>query len=347
MDEFGEAYERAAAQGKTFARVAETFDRLEKSAARLKEIFAPLFLGIAKYIAEPLDQAITKLNSLDLGPIGEKIGSWIGLLLEAFGSGQLGQVLQLSIQVALEKATFYSQKFGLTLAAIIVEALKVAIPTGYKLGKDAIANIGAKAADAVDKKEIERRKENAEYYRSGKGVAKYMQPDVREGYARKEEDRANEVEMGMNDRRAGMQQRQKETLAELNTELGPSIQAAIQNVKDVYAGTGDAPKTEAGNSLDALIASFTAKWEAKNPIPNADKPGTAPDADAGTAPEEFTAAGPKSDNIFARMGFITNGAASTDYSRKTADNTDRISNHTERMAETMDLLTSQNFHALA
>ncbi len=62
---------------------------------------------------------------------------------------------------------------------------------------------------------------------------------------------------------------------------------------------------------------------------------------------ELTAAAPKPDNIFARMGFITNGSTSTDYSRKTAENTKDIFTNTEHISESIDKLTTQNVHSLA
>ena len=341
-EEFQEAFDRAAKTAQTFARVSETFDRLEKSAARLKEIFAPIFLGIAKYIAEPLDQAITKLNSIDLSPIGEKIGAWISLILDAFSSGQLGEILQLSIQVALEKASFYAQKFGLTLAAIIVEAIGVAIPAGWKLGKDAIANIGEKASIQADEKAAETAREQAKFMRSGKGAYGAMTKDAREWLANGQDERANTLEMSANDLRAGGNQRRKEITDSLRSDFSTGIQSAIQNVKDVYNSSGDAPETDASKTLNERIAAQRAKFEAANPIPKVE--GNTPD---NTVPEEFTAAAPKPDNIFARMGFVTNGTSSTDYSRKTADSTSEISSNTARMSESLDRMSTLNVHSLA
>lgn len=336
MDEFGEAYERAAAQGKTFARVAETFDRLEKSAARLKEIFAPLFLGIAKYIAEPLDQAITKLLAIDLGPFAEKVGAWMGLLFES--TSELGEILLVSLQVALEKGVFYAEKFGVTLATIITESLMIAIPAGFKLGMQALAESGGASLDIDDKRAIKRKKQEAADLRAGK-VGQFRTPEAREALARKAEREMNEIEMGMNDRHAGLAKRRKDTITEISTTLGPNIKAAINNVQDVWERNGRGPDSESWHLLMAKITNIQSKWAAQNPPPKPDKPG-----DTDTAPEEFTAAAPKADNVFARMGFITNGAASTDYSRKTAENTKDIVTHTGHISETIDRISAQNIH---
>jgi hypothetical protein len=65
LEEFQQGVRGAEAQGKVFERMAAAFDFIEKSAGRVRAIFEPFWLGIAKYVAGPLKEMMERLERIE------------------------------------------------------------------------------------------------------------------------------------------------------------------------------------------------------------------------------------------------------------------------------------------
>jgi len=85
-------------------RNAALFDKVSDAMGRIKTKGVGLFAGIAQGVAPALDSLTTALDGIDLTGIGVKIGDALAAGLEIFRSGQLGEVLRLSLSAGFKSA---------------------------------------------------------------------------------------------------------------------------------------------------------------------------------------------------------------------------------------------------
>jgi len=104
---------------------ADLMDSVGDSFGQLKTQAKGVFVGIASEMAPALSALTTELKSLDLTKVGQQAGRVIAIVTEAFGSGKLTDLVNLSITTGLQTAfsTLTKGDFWSGLADMAIGAL--------------------------------------------------------------------------------------------------------------------------------------------------------------------------------------------------------------------------------
>jgi hypothetical protein len=123
------AAETLGQQGKIMAENAGIFDKITDTLGTAAIKLQGFFVGMASAIAPELLRAVDEFNKIDLSHIGVQIGEMVAVVLNAFSTGSLGELVALSMEYG-----FY-QSLNL-LAAGIEKAIAGAVAIlweGFKL----------------------------------------------------------------------------------------------------------------------------------------------------------------------------------------------------------------------
>lgn len=89
------------------ARNAASFAMIGDRIGQIKTKMTGLWAGVLEGMAPALASMTEALNGIDLAGLGVKIGNVIGILIEAFKSGQLGEMLWLSLKIGFNTLINY------------------------------------------------------------------------------------------------------------------------------------------------------------------------------------------------------------------------------------------------
>ncbi|MFZ4394153.1 MAG: hypothetical protein ACOYOU_00845 [Kiritimatiellia bacterium] len=89
------------------AKNAAAFDMIGDRIGQMKTKMTGLWAGVLEGMAPALDSMTEAMNGIDLAGLGVKIGNVIGILIEAFKSGQIGEMLWLSLQIGFNTLINY------------------------------------------------------------------------------------------------------------------------------------------------------------------------------------------------------------------------------------------------
>ena len=110
-----EAAQAVGNQAQLMAQNAAIFDRITDILGTAAVKVQGFFVGMASAIAPQLLEAVDAFNAIDLSGVGQQIGSWVAVVLEAFNTGTLGELVQTSLIFAGESFVNFLYK-GLTTA---------------------------------------------------------------------------------------------------------------------------------------------------------------------------------------------------------------------------------------
>jgi hypothetical protein len=91
------AAEALGQQGKIMAANAGVFDKVTDTLGTAAIKLQGFFVGMASAIAPELLRAVEEFNKIDLSQIGVQIGEAVAVVLNAFNTGQLGELVSLSL----------------------------------------------------------------------------------------------------------------------------------------------------------------------------------------------------------------------------------------------------------
>ncbi len=259
-----------------------------------------IFLGIAQYIAGPLDSLLTHIEKIDLSPLGQKIGKVVGLLIESLSDNSFSETFATAIQVALEKAEFYAGKFAASFAAAVGAGLANAVPLAIETAWKASQSLGTSLKTQVSSayaNSLWNERQQLATRRAGNPNA----------WTPADEKKFHEVDelftIYANKTIAGTSRAN----AQVNTAFADFGKTAFESAKAAMAAAGEAWKnvggpgeTAAGAKLAGLLASFQTRWENQFP---AGGPGGGHGGPGGLLATER----PKFDSTsFEKMGFVIN-----------------------------------------
>ncbi len=91
-------------------RNSKELERIDTIMGRLSGKGRQLFAGIADQLSTELLGPLERLNSMDFTPIGQRLGALIGIFVDAFGSGELGDLIALTIEAGFEQGAILAKK---------------------------------------------------------------------------------------------------------------------------------------------------------------------------------------------------------------------------------------------
>ncbi len=92
------------------ARNAATLDTLDDSFGHLGQKSTQLFVGIADQLAEELSGVVGRLDALDLSGLGQRIGAFVGVAVDAWKAGELDQFIGLTIEAGFDLGVAAAKK---------------------------------------------------------------------------------------------------------------------------------------------------------------------------------------------------------------------------------------------
>jgi hypothetical protein len=226
-----------------FARSAGAFDAIGDTISLIRMKVGGLFAGLAESIAPALQRVLDWVNGIDWVGIGQDIGRYIRAGMNALTDGSVGRLLELSLQVAFEKGTFYGQQFAVSVGAALMEAIPPALSAAWKLGLTAIRNVNLATAET----RLAAAEKSYELAQNPTGGERGIYSAGRIESARMELERAQ----------AGFDAVYAETVAAgegVKQEVLGDIRTAVANGLKAFGGSWTAPETEAQRNLNELIA---------------------------------------------------------------------------------------------
>lgn len=100
-DQFSAALRDNVTAAAQMARNAAAFENIELSIGKIKEKTQNLFAGLAEGAAPGIQKVLDLLNKIDLSGIGLKFGHVIAAFAQAIQDGQIGKLLELSLEAGL------------------------------------------------------------------------------------------------------------------------------------------------------------------------------------------------------------------------------------------------------
>jgi len=82
---------------------ADQLERIDTLLGRLPNKSQQLFAGLADQIGEQLLGPLEDVNNIDLTPLGQKIGAFMGVFIDAFASEELSELIALTIKAGFEQ----------------------------------------------------------------------------------------------------------------------------------------------------------------------------------------------------------------------------------------------------
>jgi hypothetical protein len=117
----------------TMQRNAAIFDKISDSMGRIKMKFMGLWAGAAESLLPLLNRLGEWIDRIDLSSIGRRLGDAIAVAFEAFRSGQIAELVSLSLMTAFGKvvnfivATLGSGSFWVGIAKLVTGTLGAAL----------------------------------------------------------------------------------------------------------------------------------------------------------------------------------------------------------------------------
>lgn len=84
-------------------RNAGLFERIETLMSRMPDKSRQFFAGLLDQTAMAVSGPLEKLNNIDLTPLGQRVGSFIGLAFQSFEDGTTADLVALSLEAGFEK----------------------------------------------------------------------------------------------------------------------------------------------------------------------------------------------------------------------------------------------------
>ena len=330
LGEFNEAFVKSANQAAIFSRVSELFDTIEKTATRVRNIFQPLWLGIAQYSAPAILNALQKIEQIDLSKFGQRIGSIIGLLAESFGNGKFSTILSLALQVGFDNAQIYAQNLaaslGAALAVVVPVALKGAFSTAISSAGGILGSVVAAEQLFLEKRKLSVMEQNKADSNKWWYVGQWGEKDDQKlSNQRQTVSVAQETLTGTYSLTGGQT---AAAIAKTVKEMAEVLPKAMAEFKNNFNPETIA-KSPLADKLEKEIADFKSRVDKLFPITGAgDKPGNADGSQDGQSPYH------REYSQFEKMGFIMGGATTTiDYNRRTAEATEASKEYLATMSD--------------
>jgi HPt (histidine-containing phosphotransfer) domain-containing protein len=310
--EFQQAIREASNQARVFDHIAESFERIDRIIASIKNTFGNFWVGLAVGLEPELTKVLGKIKNF-----GNRFGP---ALAEAARTGQLGELLEDTLAAAFESGAYYGGRVFSAMAVAFGDAVGTALTTAIMDFVPEYLNALKNSAQLL----ASRSRENYEadqytlFTQRSKNAAKSGNKDEAIYWARQAEEAAR--------KKAGETEYQNKLLTEGTANLHAALQegsknivaglmAAVQDVITDWNSTADPNAPHAARDrlnarvakLNALVANEPAS-PGKNPPPGVLAPQT-----SYTYKPEFTQ--------FEKMGFVMQGGSAnpaTEYARRTA-----------------------------
>ena len=312
---FRDAFSAAGPTASTMDRMAGAFGNLVTTMQKVKRLFDPLFLGVAKYIAEPLQKAADALGRINLTRIGESLGSGLGLLFESFSDGTFKEVISLSISAAFEQSIGYAGKFAAAFGAALAVVIPSAMKAGFEMSKLGISGATSLATDVnylamakVLEVEIDRKLKL-------KPAGLWTAADERR--LQSAQTLVWETEGISNLQGEQGRAQRAEILGRLGQELPRTIMEALEAASQGW-GQGGGVGGPASEALKNLMDGFMARWEALFPAGGAGGGGAGSGFPGGAGGRRSGA------TEWERIGFVFNNGGAGRATETTARNTTRM-----------------------
>jgi hypothetical protein len=300
------------------ARNAASFDMIGDMIGQIKTKTVGLWAGVLEGMAPALASMTEALNGIDLAGLGVKIGNVIGILIEAFKSGQIGELLWLSLKIGFNTLINYlvgtlgNGNFWKGIGMIIIGALTGLGGLLLKIFLTPLAYLQA----AYDKWI------GTVFEVIGKipGLGKALGMD---GFKAKSYDEY----VKENKEGSFLKTASEESMKFAGDMLVDGAKAIASSVRDGQLVNTDADKNALGGlvaglqeKVDASKAKLAEKAGGAAPLPGVAAALAAPTKDLKAAKEANV-------DRFAKIGWFVGAGgnnASINYSRRTAGNTDRM-----------------------
>jgi hypothetical protein len=315
--EFAEAMAEAAPMSYVFDRIAKSAALIERTVMAIKRNFGGLFAGIAEGAIPGIQKALDMLKSIDLTSIGQKIGKVIGAVGDAIGSGQLTELLTLSLAAGFEQGAFYGERLIVTFGAGLAAAIPEALAAGFQASAAVLEAAGQFLFNTAAQNKIARLRKEISEIQQGKGLNALIPAGNRALMVGARQKEIDEAEMGINDMQAGISQNRSARAKSAAVNIQKALTEGMGAAGDAWSGMGAAP-TDSLNRLKEFLAKFKSNGLAL---------GTKTEDIAG---EDLTFGKGLSHrtegNVFEKMGFVTDGAggAQQEIVRNTARTVDAI-----------------------
>jgi hypothetical protein len=158
---------------------ATKFDRVSDVLAGMGKKVQGFFVGVASEIIDQMTPIVEWINQLDFAPVGQKIGKAISTAFEIIRSGQIGTLLELSMNAALEAVTDY---FTNTVIPAMKDGLMELVPivgkiaSGFAKFTKGVENIGEQIG-ALMFEGVDAAREVGLAQRRGSGDPNYEPPE--------------------------------------------------------------------------------------------------------------------------------------------------------------------------
>jgi len=125
-------------------RNSEQFERIDTLLGRLPGKSRQLFAGIGDMLADELIGPLEALNKIDLSGLGQRIGAFVDVAIEAFRDGTLAEFISLTIEAGFEQGTKAAKR-------MIDESLDWLSSggSGWKVVLSGVMTFGTEAAKAL------------------------------------------------------------------------------------------------------------------------------------------------------------------------------------------------------
>jgi hypothetical protein len=122
-------------------RSANAFDAISDRMSRIKEKTKGFWAGIAEGLAPMFDEVTSQLDGIDLTSIGQRIGDFIGTVIQMFRTGDWGAVVKNSLMIGIKEAGNFIVQTFMSIGKILWDILSypiAAFSTGWSMMIEAI-----------------------------------------------------------------------------------------------------------------------------------------------------------------------------------------------------------------
>ena len=120
------------------------FERIDTLLGRLPNKSRQLFVGLGDMLADELTAPLEALNQIDLSGLGQRIGAFIDLAIDAFRDGSLAEFIGLTIEAGFEQGSIAARRaLDETLSWLSADG------QGWKVVLNGVMTFGTQAAEAL------------------------------------------------------------------------------------------------------------------------------------------------------------------------------------------------------
>ena len=128
---FGQAAEQVGNQAELLNRDAALFDDISDKLATVGLKVQGFFVGVADRVAPVIKPLLDRFAALDLSQLGQQVGDFVGLFIQAFQDGKLGEIVLTSLELSFATAANFLlgllTAIGNVLAQMLLEGPKNAL----------------------------------------------------------------------------------------------------------------------------------------------------------------------------------------------------------------------------